>query len=505
MSLLYRTEELRRREATAAQDLPPGTLMARAGSGAAAWIHERRAREAAAGRTHPGRILVLCGPGNNGGDGYSCARALRELGHEVACWAARASRAPEALAARARWEQPGGSVLATLPDPAGVALVVDALFGIGVERPLDEPFLGALRWAGAAARPLIALDLPSGLDGDTGQWVGGVSGAAAAHTLTFLGDKPGLHTGAGIDAAGAVTLDRLGVEEAGAAAPGRLTDPACFAGLLAPRRADSNKGDYGAVAVLGGAAGMVGAALLAGRAALRLGAGKVYVQCLGAPELAVDPLQPELMLRGGAQLPAVDVLVAGCGMGRAAPAHAALERALAHAGPLVLDADALNLLAADAALAARLAARGGTPTVLTPHPGEAARLLGCDTPAVQRDRVGQALALAARSGALVVLKGAGSVIALPPALGARYFINPTGGPALASAGTGDVLAGMIGALLAQHRSAAAAPAALEAVLAAVWLHGRAADDFGADIGLAASDIAPRAAQALAALRRGAAD
>jgi ADP-dependent NAD(P)H-hydrate dehydratase / NAD(P)H-hydrate epimerase len=227
---------------------------------------------------------------------------------------------------------------------------------------------------------------------------------------------------------------------------------------------------------------MVGAALLAGRAALRLGAGKVFVQCLGAPALVFDPLQPELMLRTSEQLSGldaqVDVLVVGCGLGTDATALACVGRALDHAGAVVLDADALNLLATEPELQRQLAARTAATTVLTPHPGEAARLLGLPTRTLQLDRVRHARFLAEKFGSLVVLKGAGSIIAVPPAHGNRYVINPTGSAALASAGTGDVLAGMIGALLAQAARAKAgttlaAPAAsLQAVLAAVWLHGQ---------------------------------
>jgi hydroxyethylthiazole kinase-like uncharacterized protein yjeF len=230
---------------------------------------------------------------------------------------------------------------------------------------------------------------------------------------------------------------------------------------------------------------MVGAALLAGRAALRLGAGKVFVDCLGAPELRVDPLAPELMLQPGRMPAPGEVLVAGCGMGAAPAAQARLIQWIAHDGPALFDADALNALAEDAQLRARLRARVQA-TVLTPHPGEAARLLQTDAASVQRDRVASALRLAAQLGAIVVLKGAGTVIAAPSG---AYVINPTGGPALASAGTGDVLAGMTGALIAQ----CADP--LMAVRAAVWLHGRAADLHGSDVGLTASEVAPLAARA----------
>jgi hydroxyethylthiazole kinase-like uncharacterized protein yjeF len=271
-----------------------------------------------------------------------------------------------------------------------------------------------------------------------------------------------------------------------------LTGADELAALAQPRRRDTHKGTYGNVAVVGGGRGMVGAALLAARAALHLGAGRVYVDALGAPELSVDPLQPELMFRAAAQLDDLQALVVGCGLGTDAAARAACALALSRAVPLVLDADALNLVAADAALRTALAARTA-PTVLTPHPLEAARLLGTGAAEVQRDRLGAARALARQSAAIVLLKGAGSVVA---AADGRSAINPTGSPALATAGTGDVLAGMLGALLAQGHDA------WTATLGAAWLHGRAGE-YG-DAGLVASAVAPRAAEALRALRTAAA-
>lgn len=509
MTLLYRTAQLRHIEERAGAALAAGTLMARAGRSAAAWIDAWRGTHVRSGEGLAGRaILILCGPGNNGGDGFACAAALRALGHRCICWAPQPSRTNDAQAARTRWEAMDGTVVEMLPRPPEVALVVDALFGIGLARPLEEPFLGALHWARENALPLLALDIPSGLDADTGNWVGGVAGVPCLGTITFLGDKPGLHTLEGMDAAGHVTVASLDVQEGEALQLGRLNEPELFPAGLARRPANSNKGDFGSVAVVGGAAGMVGAALLAGRAALRLGAGKVFVQCLAETAPAVDLLQPELMLRpvdarGRPRLEA-GVVVAGCGLGTGAEARECLRLALAHDGPLVLDADALNLLAADPQLRDGLFHRNPAHTVLTPHPGEAGRLLDIDARGVQLDRVGRALSLAQGLGCVVVLKGAGSVIALPSslarALGWPYVINPTGSSALASAGTGDVLAGMIGALLAQIRGPDVRASAAQAVLAAVWLHGRAADDFGDDFGLVASDIAPLAARALARLR-----
>jgi hydroxyethylthiazole kinase-like uncharacterized protein yjeF len=496
MTLLYRIAEIRAREALGRAHLPAGTLMKRAGTGAADWIH--RWSQGRAGTS--ASVLVLCGSGDNGGDGFVCAEALARQGHRCLCWAPRPSGTHDAQAARARWTQAGGTCVELLPVDGDFDLAIDSLLGIGAQRPLEEPFLGALRWVQERGLPLVAMDVPSGLDADTGAWIGGVAGAPARHTLTFLGDKPGLHTLDGIEAAGAVEVLGLGLEELGvaAAASGQLNGPEHFAAFLRPRPINCNKGDFGTLAVVGGARGMVGAALLAARAALRLGAGKVVVDCVGAPELRVDPMQPELMFRSEPEFPEIDAAVAGCGLGTDAGARSRLERVLAGPARLVLDADALNCVAQDADLRSRLRARGAdgkAATVLTPHPGEAARLLGSTTAAIQQDRVDSALALARQLGAIVVLKGAGSVIAEPTG---RYTINGTGSPALASAGTGDVLAGMIGALLAQRDAGADATGA---VRAAVWLHGRAADAFGADVGLTASEIAPLAARALSDLRR----
>jgi hydroxyethylthiazole kinase-like uncharacterized protein yjeF len=513
MSLLYRTDELRRFEERAQAGLPPGTLMQRAGRSAANWIdvwlRGRRGHGPASG---DGVVLFLCGPGNNGGDGYACAAALQTMGYRCVCWTPRNGHRGDALAARRQWEQSGGRVTDTLPPSSEVAVAVDALFGIGMARALDEPFLGALRWTQAQSLPLLALDLPSGLDAGTGAWAGGVAGTPALATITFLGDKPGLHTFEGIDAAGEITLAGLDVQDPQPAGLGRLNGPEQFSRVLRRRPANSNKGDFGSLAVVGGAPGMAGAALLAARAGLRLGAGKVYVAFPAPSSMAVDPVQPELMIRAASEISdlGADALVVGCGLGTGEAARACVLQSLAFAGPLLLDADALNLLAKDKALRTALCERAAGGTVVTPHPGEAGRLLGLTSAQVQADRIGHALALARELGAVVVLKGAGSVIALPPALeraaGMPYAVNPTGTSALASAGTGDVLSGMIGALLSAGACANEdPPSLLESVLAGVWLHGRAAQDFGATVGLCASDVAPLAAKALSHLRAARAD
>ena len=256
--------------------------------------------------------------------------------------------------------------------------------------------------------------------------------------------------------------------------------------LFAARPADAHKGTFGTVAVVGGGAGMAGAVLLAGRAALKAGAGKVLVGfAQAACPLACDPLQPELMLRDAASLYQaalpVDAWVAGCGLGTGADAVAALNALFARRGqaPLVLDADGLNLLAGGV-----LAPWGPGPVVLTPHPAEAARLLGATTGNVQADRPGAARALADRYAAWVVLKGAGTIVCRPDG---RCRQNTTGNPGLATAGTGDVLAGILGSLLAQGIDPD------QAVPGAVWLHGAAADALVAagvgPIGLTAGELA----------------
>ncbi len=478
---LYSVAELRAHEQAAQATLAAGSLMQRAGEAAAAAIFTQLAG------AQP-RVRVICGPGNNGGDGYVCALELARRGVWVQCVALAPAATDDARAAFAKWAAAGGLTVTELPADDHCDAVVDAMFGIGMSRPLAGVYLAAAEWMNRQTAPVIAIDLPSGLDADRGTWVGHVAGVRAARTITFIGGKPGLFTGAGCEAAGRVDIEAIGI------APGRcagtLLAPADFAALLAARPRNTHKGSFGSVAIVGGNVGMVGAALLAARAALRLGAGRVYVDCIGAPELRVDPLQPELMFKPLSSLKELSACAVGCGIGDDVAARMTLAGALGLDVPLVIDADALNLLAADAALALACAGRKAA-TVLTPHPLEAARLLHTTSAAVQSDRIGQALELARRLNALVVLKGAGSVIARPDG---RYAVNPTGSPALASAGTGDVLAGMIAALAAQCEEP------VQAAQAAVWLHGAAADDFGADIGLVAGDIATLAARRLARLR-----
>ncbi|MGY8526907.1 NAD(P)H-hydrate dehydratase [Paracidovorax citrulli] len=475
---LYASAGIRTLEQAAMADLEPFTLMARAGAAAAAWL---RHHEPA------GPLLLLAGGGNNGGDALVAATLLHHAGRTVEVWlTADPARFPPD-AARACHEAGEAGVLmrsvfqdAAPPDfPQDVDAIVDGLLGIGLRAGPGEPLLGGqvaewirrLDQAAASGTRVYALDVPSGLSADTGAAPLAVH---ARRTLTFIAAKPGLLTGHGRDCAGLVDVAPLGLPFPPADAPTAwLNTPARFANALPVRRHASHKGTFGTLGVIGGNTGMVGAPLLGARAALHLGAGRVRVGFLSANAPAFDPLHPELMLHAADALPidALSAIVAGPGLGSGAAAVSALQAAVDSGHPLVLDADALNLLAADKGLAERLR-QAPQPRVLTPHPLEAARLLGCDVAQVQSDRLSAARRLAHEWGAAVVLKGSGTIVAStddePP------VVNPTGNAGLATAGTGDVLAGMIGALLAQGMPAA------DAARAAVWLHGQAADDLVAD-------------------------
>lgn len=480
---LYQAAGLRAVE-TAAADQP---LMQRAGRAAADF-----AGELVADRQVP--ILVLAGPGNNGGDGFEMATHLLDQGHDVRLvFPGDAQKLPaDAAAARRRFLAAGGGELATIPDGVRWRLVVDALFGIGLQRPLAGRYAELAAAANAlAARcrcPLLALDCPSGLDADTGAMRGGDSGGVvrASHTITFIALKPGLLTADGPDCCGTLRLAPLALDApALAPAGGETVAVAAFAEHLKPRRRNSHKGTYGSAGILGGAPTMLGAAFLAGRAALQLGAGRVYLGLVDAAAPGVDPLQPELMLRSAAALLETDLTALACGPGLGAgpAAVALLEAACARELPLVLDADALNLLAREGNLEVAVASRSA-PTLLTPHPAEAARLLDSDVAAVQADRIAAAGELAAQFNAEVALKGCGTVLASPDG---RWRINATGNPGMGSAGMGDVLTGLIVALLAQGWPAAAALAA------GVHLHGLAADELArehGEVGLAAGETIP---------------
>ncbi len=475
---LLRAADLRRIESAAA-DQP---LMQRAGRAAAELA-------SAICRDRGSAILILAGPGNNGGDAFAAAHLLRQnfFAVQVVFLGDSKDLPLDASEAFECFSQGNGTFVRSIPENTDWSLIIDGLFGIGLQREIAEPYASLIRQANALTGrgrcPLLALDCPSGLDADTGKLRG--ASIRATHTLTFIAGKPGLFTANGPDHCGEVFVARLDL--AATTLPkdhGHRIGTDLFSGQLKARPNNSHKGSNGSAGILGGSSGMIGAALLAARAALRLGSGRVLVGLLDAQGPTLDPWQPELMLRRPKHLldGELSVLACGPGMGAAPDALALLSQACSLDIPLVLDADALNLIAANKALQQTLLARHA-PTLMTPHPAEAARLLGGDTATIQSDRVTAALKIAARYNALVALKGCGTVVAAPDG---RWFINTTGNPGLATAGSGDVLTGFVTALLSQGWPA------LEALLAAVHVHGAAAEQLTRSgqgpIGLSAGEL-----------------
>lgn len=480
---IYTTDEVRALERAAGDVDPP--LMQRAGAAAAA-LAARLVPES--GKD----VLVLAGPGNNGGDAFEVALRLRQRFFRVTLVTPADSATLPADAARAfaRWREAGGEALTTVPPGRGWALVVDGLFGIGLTREPAGAYAQLIDYVNERRCPVLALDVPSGLESDSGRVLG--RAVRATHTITFIARKPGLLTLDGPDHCGALTVDELGLAPRELAPPrGRVAGAEVFRDALVPRPRNFHKGQAGSVAVLGGDSGMCGAALLAGRAALVLGAGRVYVGMLDAQAPRFDPCALELMLRRPEDVLALalDALVVGPGLGQSDRAATLLRAALASELPCVLDADALNLIARDPDLR-RACARRAPHTLVTPHPAEAARLLGATVDAVQRHRLAAAQRLVAGLGAHAVLKGNGSVLV---ARNGDWFINTSGNPGMASAGMGDVLAGILGALLGQGLDGEAA------LVLGVHLHGCAADELAragdGPVGLAASEL-------LAPARRG---
>jgi ADP-dependent NAD(P)H-hydrate dehydratase / NAD(P)H-hydrate epimerase len=380
------------------------------------------------------------------GDGYEVARLARASERVVdLLQVGTPPSGGDGLRAREAWLADGGAVQAFVPEAlAGADVIVDALFGIGLARDLDGQPLLAVQSMNASGVPVLAVDLPSGLDADRGR----VCGAAvrAQVTVSFIAPKMGLYTGAAADHCGDLVHDALGIDRT-------LMDPVPAAARLLtdgdlrlqlPRRARSaHKGHHGHVLVLGGNFGMAGAALLAGTGALRGGAGLVSVGTRQPHAVALAAARPELMA-ASAETPGqlatlmqrADVIAVGPGLGQDTWARMVWSAALSSEKTLVVDADALTLLAQ--------APCRRTGWVLTPHPGEAARLLGEQTPAVQRDRPAAAQSLYERYGGVVVLKGAGTLIR-----GTELAVCANGNPGMGAGGMGDVLTGVIAALLAQ--------------------------------------------------------
>jgi hydroxyethylthiazole kinase-like uncharacterized protein yjeF len=418
------------------------------------------ARLALAVAPHAQTYWIACGPGNNGGDGFAAAYFLKQWGKTpLISYLGNPAQPTDAQACMKMAQSMGISISPDMPEQFD--LCIDCLFGIGALRAFNAPHSDWIAAMNKASVQVIAADVPSGLNADTG-----VATACccvmADFTLSLLTLKPGLFTAEGRQACGEIWFNDLGISS-NTTPDAKLIMPAAST----QRAHNTHKGTFGDVAVIGGAQGMTGAAMLAACAALHGGAGRVFVGLLHADAPAWDAGQPELMFRTPAQLALENMtVVAGCGGADAISGH--LEQTIQQAAQLVLDADALNHLAGNASLRELLRKRGADKTVLTPHPLEAARLLGCSTLQIQADRILAAQSLADQFNATAVLKGSGTIVAAP---GQVPKINTSGNGLLATAGTGDVLAGFIGAKLANglHGFSAASQA--------VYRHGALADQW----------------------------
>ncbi|KAF1688134.1 bifunctional ADP-dependent NAD(P)H-hydrate dehydratase/NAD(P)H-hydrate epimerase [Pseudoxanthomonas broegbernensis] len=433
------------------------------------------------------RLAVACGSGNNGGDGYVLARLALQSGREVRVVhpAGGGPRAPQAQRACTDYLAAGGRV-DLFPTPLdGADVLVDALFGIGLEQAPRDDAAALIAALDAAAAPVFALDVPSGVDADRGS----VPGAAlhAQCTLQFIVPHAGLYTGAALDRTGELLLDALGVDAGAwageAPATATLLEAGALRAWLPPRRRDTHKGRSGHVLCVGGDHGGGGAVVLCAEAALRGGAGLASVATRAEHVAAALARRPEAMARAvagagdlRALLDGAGVVACGPGLGRAEWGRELYRCVLDSGHPLVLDADALNLLAE--------APRLPGDAVLTPHPGEAARLLGADTATVQRDRYAAAAELAQRYRCTVALKGAGTIVAAPDR---APRVLAAGNPGMATGGMGDLLTGAIAAMRAQGLPA------FEAACAGVLLHGLAGDAAAHEAGqrgLLPSDLLP---------------
>ena len=487
---LFSSEQARAidRDAQRLLGLSEYALMRRAG--AAAW----RALLQHWPRAH--RIGIVCGPGNNGGDGYALARLVHVSGRDVVVLRLP-DGAPRSEAARQAfadlevdgWGAAGGTTYAYEGVLPKVDLWVDALFGIGLTRKPEGAARSLIEAINASGVNVFALDVPSGVDADTGN----VPGAAihATRTLSFLVAKRGLHTGAARNYVGTLQVNGFAVSKSTIAAHAPVAGLVRTSALrtwLPRRQSNTNKGNYGHVLCVGGEHGSGGAIALSAEAALRCGAGLVSVATRAEHVSTLLARRPEVMAHAAEDSPdfnalceRASVIAIGPGLGQGEWARALLSAALAANKPLVLDADALNLLPEMLRAKSADALRD---CVLTPHPGEASRLLGIGIPQVQADRFAAVRMLAERYGCCVVLKGAGSIVAAPDT---TAVVIDAGNPGMAVGGMGDVLTGVIAALHAQHLSA------FDAAVCGVLLHALAGDAAaldGGERGLLASDLFP---------------
>ncbi|HRD65258.1 MAG TPA: NAD(P)H-hydrate dehydratase [Candidatus Competibacter sp.] len=479
---LYRAAQVRELDRIAIEDrgIPGYTLMSRAGAAAFDLLRQRwpDAR----------RIVVVCGGGNNGGDGYVVARLARKAGLDVLVLTLAD---PGGLRgdARTAWQDAlTADVPVTVFTPTGLEeadVLVDAILGTGLEREVSGTWRDAIQAMNAHPAGVLAIDIPSGLHADTGAVLGAAIQAAA--TITFIGLKQGLFTGQGPACCGEVRFAGLGVPPDIYSA----IHPACWRhggedlpGLLPKRWRSAHKGHFGHVLVVGGELGLAGAARMTGEAAARCGAGLVSVATRAAHAGLQAAVRPELMFQGvetpdelGPLLDRATVVAIGPGLGRGDWGRSMLRAVLASDKPLVVDADALNLLAAEPVFRENW--------ILTPHSGEAARLLKMTPAGVEADRFAAVEDLALRFGGVAALKGAGSLIASKA--DGMVALCAAGNPGMASGGMGDVLTGVIAALLAQGLPPFAA------AKAGVYLHGRAGDlaaQSGGERGLMATDLLP---------------
>lgn len=475
---LYRAAQVRELDRTAIEDqgIPGAELMERAGRAAYGYLRARWPQARA--------ITVLCGVGNNGGDGYVLARLARKDGLDVRLLQMGDSSRlrGDALVMAAAFRESGGVVSLFSDLPRRTDLIVDALLGTGLEREVRGDWAAAIRAANAHRAPVLAIDIPTGLHADTGRILGAAMHAAA--TVCFIGLKQGMFTASGPDCCGEIHFDALQVPAviySREILSARRMTWETFRGLLGRRRRDAHKGDFGHLLVVGGAPGYSGAARLAGEAALRAGTGLVTVASHPDHAPYLNLSRPELMCRGVADPSDLDPLLAratvialGPGLGQAEWGKALFQKVLETDRPLVLDADGLNLLAASP--------REQGNWVLTPHPGEAGRLLGEGTAQIQADRFATVRRLQQRYGGVAVLKGAGTLVCglshKPPG------VCDGGNPGMASGGTGDVLTGVIAGLIAQGLSPE------DAAACGVCLHAAAGDAAAerGERGLLASDL-----------------
>ena len=460
---LYTAEQVRELDRLAIEEaaIPGYTLMRRAGE--ACWQRLQTCWPGARS------VVVVCGTGNNGGDGFVVARLARTAGLQVRLLQLGDEERikGDAKTARTDFVEAGGTIAAFAADAlAGADVIIDALLGTGLQQALEGAWHDAVVAINAAGIPVLAVDIPTGLDADSGAVLG--VAVHAVETVTFIGRKRGLYTGQGKDFTGTVSFTDLDVPAsvyAQCATGCRLVDQPVLGQLAAQRPRAAHKGDFGHVLVLGGGPGMAGAARLAGEAALRSGAGLVSLATHVEHAAVIAAACPELIAHAVATpLELIDlmqgatVIVAGPGLGQSAWAQGLLSAVLESKLPRVLDADALNLLAQEPVPCDNC--------VLTPHPGEAGRLLAQTTREIEADRFAAITALQKHYGGSIVLKGAGTLVNS----GVRCVsVCANGNPGMATAGMGDVLSGVIGGLIAQGLAVA------EAAVAGVCVHATAGD------------------------------